>query len=200
MIIVAATQNKHKIDEIEAITKEFGMEIISRRDAGVPDFEIEEDGDTFEYNSEKKAREIMEACNQITIADDSGLAVDALDGAPGVYSARFAGEDADDEANNNKLLHLLKDVPVEKRTAQFVSVITMVFPDGETLSARGECKGRILFERRGNNGFGYDPLFVPLGFDKSFAELDGAEKNQISHRSRALSKLSALLAKREENK
>lgn len=197
MIIVAATQNKHKIEEISAITREFGMEIVSRSEAGVPDFEVVEDGDTFEYNSEKKAHEIMEACGKITIADDSGLMVDALDGAPGVYSARFAGEDGNDEANNDKLLKLLAGVPEEKRTAKFVSVITMVYPDGETLTARGECPGHILFERHGNNGFGYDPLFVPDGFDKTFAELNGEEKNKISHRAKALQKLRVLLAEKE---
>ena len=135
--IVAATQNKHKIVEIEAITKEFGMDIISRNEAGVPDIEIVEDGDTFEENSYKKAYEIMKLCGKITIADDSGLEVDCLDGAPGVYSARFAGEDGDDEANNRKLIDLIKDVSYEKRTGRFVSVITMVFPDGESLVARG---------------------------------------------------------------
>ena len=194
--VVAATQNKHKIEEISAITGEFGMDIVSRRDAGVPDFEVVEDGDTFEYNSEKKAREIMEVCQKITIADDSGLMVDALDGAPGVYSARFAGDGCDDEANNDKLLELLRDVPMEKRTAKFVSVITMVFPGGETLTARGECPGHVAFERRGDNGFGYDPLFVPEGYEQSFAELSGPEKNKISHRARALQKLRELLTER----
>lgn len=189
MRIVAATQNKHKIEEMSAITKEFGMNMVSRLDAGVPDFEIEEDGKTFEENSEKKAREIMKVCGNITIADDSGLMVDALDGAPGVYSARFAGEDSNDEKNNEKLLLLLKDVPEEKRTAKFVSVITMVYPNGEKIVARGECRGHILYKGRGNNGFGYDPLFVPDGFDRTFAELSAEEKNKISHRSIALQNL-----------
>ena len=146
--IVAATQNKHKIVEIEAITKEFGMDIISRDEAGVPDIEIVEDGNTFEENSYKKAYEIMKLCGKITIADDSGLEVDCLDGAPGVYSARFAGEDGDDEANNRKLIDLIKDVPYEKRTGRFVSVITMVFPDGESLVARGEEKDTSCWRRR----------------------------------------------------
>ncbi|WP_206458372.1 XTP/dITP diphosphatase [Anaerovorax sp. IOR16] len=189
MRIVAATQNKHKIEEMSAITKEFGMNMVSRLDAGVPEFEIEEDGKTFEENSEKKAREIMKVCGNITIADDSGLMVDALDGAPGVYSARFAGEDSNDEKNNEKLLLLLKDVPEEKRTAKFVSVITMVYPNGEKIVARGECRGHILYKGRGNNGFGYDPLFVPDGFDRTFAELSAEEKNKISHRSIALQNL-----------
>ena len=196
MIIVAATQNKHKIEEISAITKLFGMEIISRKDAGVPDFEVEEDGDTFEENSEKKARAIMEACGKITIADDSGLMVDALGGAPGVYSARYAGEDGNDAKNNVKLLAVLSDVPMEQRTAKFVSVITMVYPDGTKLVARGEVRGHIMFEERGDNGFGYDPLFVPEGFRKTFAELTSEEKNHISHRANALRELERLLQER----
>ena len=179
--IVAATQNKHKIVEIEAITKEFGMDIISRDEAGVPDIEIVEDGTTFEANSYKKAYEIMKLCGKITIADDSGLEVDCLDGAPGVYSARFAGEDGDDEANNRKLIDLIKDVPYKKRTGRFVSVITMVFPDGESLVARGEVEGHLVLEEKGNHGFGYDPLFVPLGYENTFGELDSELKNRISH-------------------
>lgn len=189
MRIIAATKNKHKIEEIQAITKEFGMDVVSRADAGVPDIEVEEDGDTFEKNSEKKAREIMELCGEITIADDSGLMVDALDGAPGVISARFAGEDGNDLKNNEKLLKLLEDVPPEKRTARFVSVITMVYPDGRKIVARGECKGHMIYQPKGSNGFGYDPLFVPDGYDRTFAELTGEEKNRISHRAVALQNL-----------
>lgn len=185
-IIVAATQNKHKIQEIDAITREFGMKIISRKDAGVPDVEIVEDGDTFEENSYKKAYEIMKLCGKITIADDSGLEVDCLDGAPGVYSARFAGIDGDDEANNRKLVDLIKDVPYENRTARFVSVITMVFPDGESIVARGEIEGHIMLEAKGSNGFGYDPLFVPVGYDRTFGEIESEIKNRISHRANAL--------------
>ena len=198
MIIVAATQNKHKIEEISAITKPLGMEIISRKDAGVPDFEVEEDGETFEENSEKKARAIMEACGQVTIADDSGLMVDALGGAPGVYSARYAGEEGNDAKNNVKLLAVMSDIPMKERTAKFVSVITMVYPDGSKLVARGECRGHIIFEERGTNGFGYDPLFVPEGFSKTFAELTAEEKNKISHRASALRELERLLKEREE--
>ncbi|HYE67832.1 MAG TPA: RdgB/HAM1 family non-canonical purine NTP pyrophosphatase, partial [Anaerovoracaceae bacterium] len=186
MRIVAATKNKHKIEEIQAITGEFGMEVISRADAGIPDIEIEEDGDTFEANSEKKAREIMELCGEITIADDSGLMVDALGGAPGVISARFAGEDGNDLKNNEKLLLLLSDVAPEERTAKFVSVITLLYPDGKKIVARGECEGHIIYKPEGNNGFGYDPLFVPNGYKQTFAELSGAEKNHISHRAIAL--------------
>lgn len=196
-IIVAASKNKHKIIEIEAITKEFGMDIITRDEAGVPsDIEIEEDGTTFEENSYKKAYGIMKLCNEITIADDSGLVVDCLDGAPGVYSARFAGIDGDDQANNDKVKELIKDVPYEERTARFVSVITMVFPDGETISARGEVEGHLVLEEKGPNGFGYDPLFVPLGYDITFGEFEPEAKNKISHRANALVELRRLLQER----
>lgn len=188
-IIVAATQNKHKIEELEAITREFGMSIISRDDVNVPKVEVIEDGETFEENSYKKAYEIMKLCGEITIADDSGLEVDCLDGAPGVYSARFAGEDGDDEANNRKLKSLIKDVPYEKRTGRFVSVITMVFPDGRHIAARGEVEGHIILQEKGDNGFGYDPLFVPLGYDRTFAEIEPEAKNRISHRANALKAL-----------
>ena len=184
--IVAATKNKHKISEIEAITKAFGMSIVSRDEAGVPDIEIEENGETFEENSYIKAYEIMKLCGKITIADDSGLEVDYLNGAPGVYSARYAGESDDDDANNAKVFRLMEGVPLEKRTARFVSVITMVYPDGKSIVARGEVEGHLLTEVVGSNGFGYDPMFVPLGYDKSFGELDAETKNRISHRANAL--------------
>jgi XTP/dITP diphosphohydrolase len=194
--IVAATKNKHKIREIEQITKEFGMDIITRAEAGIPDeIEIEEDGTTFEENSYKKAYGIMKLCNQITIADDSGIEVDCLDKAPGVYSARYAGIDGDDadRANNDKLMEDIKDFPYEERTGRFVSVITMVFPDGEVISARGEVEGHVIPEERGPNGFGYDPMFIPLGYDITFGEFDPEEKNKISHRANALVELRRLL-------
>ncbi len=195
--IIAASRNQHKIEEIEAITKKFDMQIISRDDAGIPQFEIEEDGETFEANSFKKANEIMKVCGKTTIADDSGLMVEYLGGAPGVYSARFAGEDGNDAKNNDKLITLLEGVPYKERRAKFVSVITMVFPDGETLVARGECEGHIIDTPVGENGFGYDPLFVPEGYQRTFAQLLPEEKNKISHRARALAKLEQLLAERK---
>lgn len=195
--IIAASRNQHKITEIEAITKKFGMNIISRDEAGIPKFEIEEDGETFEENSFKKANEIMKVCGKITIADDSGLMVEYLCGAPGVYSARFAGEDGNDVKNNEKLLMLLEGVPYKERRAKFVSVITMVYPDGECLTARGECEGHIIEAPTGENGFGYDPLFVPEGYQRTFAQLSAEEKNQISHRAKALVQLEKLLAERK---
>ena len=191
--IVAASSNSHKIKEIQAIMSKFGMEVISRDEAGVPPFEIEEDGETFEENSYKKANEIMKATGEITVADDSGLMVDYLGGAPGVYSARFAGDHGDDGKNNEKLLKLLEGLPEEERKAKFVSVITLIFPGGEALVARGECAGRIIEAPTGENGFGYDPLFVPDGYDKTFAQLGPEEKNMISHRAKALEKLEKLL-------
>jgi len=187
--IIAASQNRHKIAEIEAITGALGYRVISRAEAGLPDDEIEEDGNTFEENSYKKASVIMEMCGKPTIADDSGLMVDCLDGAPGVWSARFAGEGCTYADNNEKLLRLMKDVPEEKRTAKFVTVITMLFPDGRKIVARGECPGRIIGEERGEGGFGYDPLFIPDGRDLTFAEMAQEEKNLISHRARALAEL-----------
>ena len=195
--IVAATGNKHKIKEIEAITAEFGISIISKDEAGVPDVEIVEDGETFEENSYKKAYEIMKLCGRTTIADDSGLVVDCLNGAPGVYSARFAGTDGDDDANNRKLIGLIKDVPYENRTARFVSVITMVFPDGQSIVARGEVEGHLITEKRGHEGFGYDPLFVPDGYEQTFGELAPEVKNAISHRANALKNLRKKLMDKE---
>ena len=174
----------------------FDMEVISRDEAGVPAFEIEEDGQTFEENSYKKAYEIMKVTGKTTIADDSGLMVDYLGGAPGVYSARFAGEECDDKKNNEKLLKLLKNQVGDDRKAKFVSVITLIFPDGETITARGECSGRIIGAEAGENGFGYDPLFVPDGYCKTFAQLSEEEKNAISHRAKALETLEKLLKER----
>ena len=210
--IIAATRNKHKIIEIEAITKDFGMEIISRDEAGIPKVEIPEDGDSFEENSFKKAYGIMQLCGEITIADDSGLVVDCLEGAPGIYSARFASfpgvwptkeektnnQDSSDFSNNQKLIRLIADVPYEKRTARFVSVITMVYPNGEKLVARGEVEGHLVLEEKGDCGFGYDPLFVPVGYDRTFGELSSEIKNSISHRANALIELRKGLMARGE--
>ena len=135
----------------------------------------------------------MELTGQIAVADDSGLEVDYLDGAPGVHSARYAGEHKSDVDNNNKLLKELEGVPEEERTARFVSVVTMVYPDGRMLSARGICPGKILFEPRGTGGFGYDPLFLPDGLDQTFAEIDQETKNKISHRANSLKNLERML-------
>lgn len=191
--IVAATGNKHKIEEIESITKKFGMNVITKAEAGVADLDVEETGTTFEENSFIKAEAIMKATGMPAIADDSGLEADALAGAPGVYSARFSGEDATDESNNIKLMHLMEDVPDDKRGARFVSVVTLCFPDGTSVAARGECPGTLRRSPRGDGGFGYDPLFVPDGYEKTYAELTADEKNSISHRAKALEILSEKL-------
>lgn len=194
--LVAATTNPHKIVEIDAITKSYGLHVISRKDAGVPeDFDVVEDGDTFEENSYKKAFETMQLTGLPSVSDDSGLEVDFLHGAPGVYSARYAGVDgvtADGE-NRKKLLEALKDVPWDKRTGRFVSVISLVYPDGKTLVARGECEGHISYEEKGVSGFGYDSIFVPIGETLTFGEIGSARKNEISHRGNALKRLSVLL-------
>ncbi len=196
MKVVAATKNKHKVEEINAIIGHFGFEVVSREEAGIPDIEIEEDGTTFEENSLKKAMEIHKMCGLPTIADDSGLMVDILDGAPGVYSSRFAGEEGNDAKNNEKLLRLLADVPWGERRGKFVSVITMVFAPDDILVARGECYGHILYSALGENGFGYDPLFAPDGYEESFGQLPKEVKNQISHRARALQALQKQLRDR----
>ncbi len=188
--VVLASQNKHKLEEIDQITREFGFQLISRDEAGIPkDFDVVEDGDTFEENSYKKAKAIADLSGMITIADDSGLMVDYLNGDPGVHSARYAGDGHDDQANNKKLMKELENVPLEDRKAAFVSVITMVFPDGEKIVAKGVCKGHIADEPQGENGFGYDPLFIPTGYNDSFAALGSDVKNNISHRALALMEL-----------
>ena len=186
MKIVAATGNKHKIEEIESITKKFGMNVITKAEAGVGDLEVEETGTTFEENSLIKAEAIMKVTGMPAIADDSGLEADALNGAPGVYSARFSGEGATDESNNAKLLKLMENIPDDERSARFVSVVTLCFPNGTVVAARGECPGTLRRSPRGDGGFGYDPLFVPVGYDKTYAEISAEEKNIISHRAKAL--------------
>ena len=196
MKIIAATTNKHKIREIDAITKNYGMDLVSRSDAGVPeDFDVIEDGTTFEENSYKKAFAIMKLTGMPAVADDSGLVVDALGGAPGVFSARYAGVDGEeaDAANRKKVLHELEGVKMKGRTGRFVCVITLVYPDGKALVARGECEGHITAEEKGENGFGYDCMFQPIGYDITFGQFDPDEKNKISHRANALKKMARLL-------
>ncbi len=184
MKVFIATGNKKKIDEIKPLLKDF--EVLSIAD-GINIPEVEENSDTFEGNSQKKALEIAKFLNMVAIADDSGLMVDALEGEPGVYSARYAGENANDSDNNKKLIQNLKGIG--NRKAKFVSVISVAKPNGEVYSFRGEVEGIILDEARGNAGFGYDPYFYYVAYGKTFAELELSEKNAISHRARALSKM-----------
>lgn len=194
--VILASRNAGKIREMSAILSKYGMDVVSRDDAGIDTFEVEETGETFEENSYIKAKAILDISGAITIADDSGLEVDALDGGPGVYSARYAGENCTFLDNNLKLLKELDGVPYEKRTARFVSVITMLYPDGTQLVARGEVEGHITEELSGEGGFGYDPLFIPLGYDITFGEMSAEEKNKISHRANSLKKLEDLISGR----
>lgn len=185
MKLILATRNAHKLEEIRAIFNFDGLEVYSAFDyPDIPD--VVEDGDTFEANARKKAREIAIATGSWALGDDSGLVVDALGGAPGVYSARYAGEPCSYEANNAKLLRELSQM--EDRSAHFVTVIALSDPNGETQVVSGTCNGRIIGELRGEHGFGYDPLFIPDGYEQTFAELESKAKNSISHRARALQK------------
>lgn len=182
MKIIAATKNKNKLREFGEILK--GFEIISQEEAGI-DIDVEETGTTFEENSRLKAEAIFKATGIPAIADDSGLCVDALDGAPGVYSARYGGEGLDDEGRVQLLLKNMENVPDEKRTARFVCVITMV-SSGGVITAKGECEGAINHAPKGENGFGYDPVFYMKEYGKTTAEMSPDEKNAVSHRGKAL--------------
>lgn len=193
MKLIIASNNAHKLAEIKAILGGRFEPILSLREAGIR-HETVEDGDTFLANAEKKAREIAEISGCCALADDSGLCVDALGGAPGVYSARFSGVHGDDAANNRLLLEKLKDVPEEARGARFVCAMALVRPDGSAVFAEGELPGRITREERGANGFGYDPLFYLPERKCTTAQLPPEEKNRVSHRARALR---ALLEKLE---
>ena len=185
--LIIASNNAHKISELKSILSDRFDEILSMKEAGL-DVDPEETGLTFEDNSLIKAqcvKALRKDC--AVIADDSGLMVDALGGAPGVYSARFAGEPCNDEANNQKLLSLMKDVT--DRTAKYVAVITLIDKDGKVYTGKGEVKGVMLNEYRGKGGFGYDPLFLCNELNKTFAEVTAGEKNSVSHRARAIQDL-----------
>lgn len=192
--VVLASNNSHKLVEIKKILKELNIDVISLKEAGI-EIDVVEDGETFEENSYKKAKEVKELTNYAVIADDSGIEVYALDLKPGVYSARFSGENATDEENNRKLLESMEDVKEEKRGARFVTVITLITPDNKKVTVRGEVRGKIGYKEIGENGFGYDPLFIPDGYSKTFGELTMDEKNTMSHRSRALENLKNKLKK-----
>ena len=196
MNLILASRNKKKIKEMEAIlaTHFEDVRILSLDDVGFVG-DIEENGTTFEENALIKARTAVEAGggSYPAIADDSGLSVDVLDGAPGVYSARYAGEHGDDAANNALLLRNLAEVAPEARTARFVCCIALVWPDGRELTVRGETEGLIIDEARGEGGFGYDPYFYYPPFEKTFSELSSEEKNAISHRGKAIAKLAERL-------
>lgn len=216
MKVVLASKNPHKLVEISKITEKFGFDLVLQSELGV-DIDVEETGTTFEENSFLKASVIMDMihadpalaekyADSPVIADDSGLMVDALGGAPGVYSARYAGEGCVYDDNNTKLLGELEDVPFDERTAKFVTVITLIYPGTEgapktakeqdgryILTAKGECHGHIAEEKLGSGGFGYDPVFIPDGYKNSFAQLGTDFKNTISHRANAIAELERLL-------
>lgn len=196
--VVLASSNSHKLKELQAMLSEFDFELLSLSDVDLAGLDIPEDGDTFEANSLQKAKVVAGLTGYPAIADDSGLMVDHLNGAPGVYSARYAGEPKSDKANNAKLIEALKGVPESGRTAKFVTVITFYVDEAHILTARGEVEGHILVEERGSSGFGYDPLFYVEALDKTFAELSSEEKNAISHRGRAIMKLRSLLEKEHD--
>lgn len=186
MKLVLASKNQHKLIELQTILGQLGLEVVLESEVGV-DVEVEETGTTFEENSLLKAQAVMEVSGMAAIADDSGLVVDALNGEPGVYSARFGGLETDAK-KTALLLKKLQNVPDEQRTARFVSVITCVLPDGRTVSARGTCEGTIAYAPAGENGFGYDPVFYVPQLGKTFAQATAEEKNAISHRGDALRK------------
>ena len=186
MKVVLASKNKHKLVEISKITEKFGFELVLQSELGV-DIDVEETGTTFEENSFLKAEAVMKATGLPALADDSGIAVDALNGEPGIYSARYGFDDTlDDWGRMMLLLKNTEHVPDGQRQAQFVCVITFVTPDGETIQARGEIHGQLTREPRGENGFGYDPIFYYPPYGKTTAEASPEEKNQVSHRAVAL--------------
>ena len=186
MRVVLASKNKHKLEEISQITRKFDMELVLQSELGV-DIDVEETGTTFEENSFLKAEAVMKATGLPALADDSGIAVDALNGEPGIYSARYGFDPTLDDWG--RLLLLLKNtehVPDGKRQAQFICVITLVTPEGQTIQARGEVHGELLRAPAGENGFGYDPIFYYPPFGKTLAQATAEEKNQVSHRANAL--------------
>lgn len=198
MKVVLASNNANKLREMKAILSPLGWEILSQKEAGVH-VEPEENGTTFEENSKIKAQAVMEATGLPAIADDSGIAVDALGGEPGVYSARYGGDACgDDKARNRLLVKNMDAVPEGQRTGRFVSVITMVSPDGTVTAARGELEGEVLREERGAGGFGYDPLFYIPAEGCTMAELTPERKNEISHRAVALQKFVEQLISKEK--
>lgn len=199
MKLVLASNNAHKLEELRAILQYLGMEVISQREAGVF-LEPVEDGQSFEENSYIKAKTIMDACGLPTIADDSGLMVDALQGEPGIHSARYGGEACKSDRDRLEyLLRRMEAVADENRGAKFVSVITMLTPDGKKIVARGECPGLILRKSEGENGFGYDPVFYVPEAGCTFAQLSGEQKNKISHRARALQAFTEIVRKEREH-
>lgn len=190
--LLLATRNEGKKMELQEMLNDIGISVINLHD--IPPLpEVVEDGKTFKENAEKKAYETAKATGYWCLADDSGLVVDALNGQPGIYSARFAGPEASDENNNHKLLDLMKGIDESKRTARFVCCMALSTPEGETLAVEDYCEGIILRQPVGEQGFGYDPLFMPQGYNQSMAQLSHQEKNLISHRGKALNRMKPII-------
>lgn len=196
--IIFATGNKGKIKEIQMIMEDTGMQVLSMKEAGIS-VEIDENGATYEENALIKARAVASCTDCLVMADDSGLEIDYLHGEPGIYSARYLGEDTPYSVKNVVLLERLSGVPREKRTARFICAIAAVLPDGRELTARASIEGYIGDDERGEHGFGYDPIFWVPEFGRSAAELTEEEKNKISHRGKALQKMKEELRKYENN-
>lgn len=194
--IIFATGNPGKMKEIREILKDLDVEVVSMKEAGIT-ADIVEDGATFEENAVIKAKAIMEITNEIVLADDSGLEIDYLNREPGIYSARYMGEDTSYRIKNKNLIDRLKGVPDEMRTARFVCAVAAAFPDGDIVTARGTIEGIIGYEERGTNGFGYDPIFYVPEYGCSTAELSPEVKNRISHRGKALRKMKEELKSRK---
>lgn len=187
--LIVASNNAHKIKEIKEILGDFPLEIISLKEAGI-DIDVEENGSTFAENAHIKAMEIYKLVkDSMVLADDSGLSVDILNGEPGVYSARYSGGHGNDKKNNEKLLSKLKGVEFEKRSGKFICAIELIIDENKIINVQGEVRGYIIEEEKGNNGFGYDPLFYIPKFDKTMAQMSAEEKNSMSHRGEALKRL-----------
>jgi XTP/dITP diphosphohydrolase len=193
--LIVASNNDHKIKEIKEMLSKFPFEVLSLKEANI-NIDVEETGSTFMENADIKASEIFKiAKGNMVLADDSGLSVEALNGAPGVFSARFAGEHGDTKANNDKLLHLLDGIDEDQRRAKFICAMVLIVNKDEVVKVQGEAGGVITGEFRGEEGFGYDPLFFVPEYKKTFAQMSSEEKNAISHRGRALDKLKSELEK-----
>ena len=195
--IVFATGNAGKMKEVRMILADLGLEVRSMKEAGIT-IDIEENGSTYEENALKKARAVAACTNAIVLADDSGLEIDYLNREPGVYSARYMGEDTSYSVKNANLIQRLQGVPDERRTARFVCAIAAVLPGGQELTTRAAIEGRIGYEEKGNGGFGYDPIFYVPELHKTTAELTGEEKNLVSHRGKALQLMKEELKKYEK--
>lgn len=194
--IIFATSNEGKMKEVRAILEDLGMEVLSMKEAGIH-VDVVEDGTTFEENAVIKATEIQKVCGEIVLADDSGLEIDYLNKEPGIYSARYMGEDTSYRIKNQNLIDRLEGVEDEKRTARFVCAIAAAFPDGTVEVTRGTIEGRIGYEESGENGFGYDPIFYVPEYGCTTAQLSPEQKNEVSHRGKALREMKEVIKARK---